>query len=107
MKFSIFELADSIDQSLVAAVSIEDAHRFNDLTLLERFTRSTVVLGVVAIARSRIETTAEVSQRLMNALQHIDKERLIAAPDCGLMMLDRATAMKKLKRMCLAAHSLK
>ena len=102
-----FELADAVDASVIDQVSIEDAHRFNDLTLLERFTRSTVVLGVVAIARSRIETTAEVSARLMNALQHIDKERLIAAPDCGLMMLDRATAMKKLKRMCLAAHGLK
>jgi 5-methyltetrahydropteroyltriglutamate--homocysteine methyltransferase len=40
------------------------------------------------------------------ALNHIDSERLIAAPDCGLGLLGRDLAMAKLKNMCAAAHSL-
>ena len=44
-----------------------------------------------------------IEQRLRLALQHIDSERLLAAPDCGLMMLGRRLAMAKLENMCAAA----
>nr|NIS43653.1 5-methyltetrahydropteroyltriglutamate--homocysteine methyltransferase [Desulfuromonadales bacterium] len=67
----------------------EDAHRYNDLSLLERFQKSTVIFGSIAIAQSRVESAEEVGARLTAALEHIDRERLIAAPDCGLAMLGR------------------
>ena len=38
------------------------------------------MLGVVGIARSRIETVEEISIRLRAALDHIDAHRLMAAP---------------------------
>ena len=69
-------LADAIDQSTIMAVSIEDAHRHNDLSLLEAFKSTTVILGVVAIAKSRLEPVEEIRGRLSAALQHIDAERL-------------------------------
>ncbi len=103
---SYFELADAIEQAPVDAVSIEDAHRHNDLTLLERFTSTTVILGVVAIAKSRIESVEEIRARLTDALEHIDAARLIAAPDCGLGFLGRELAIAKLKNLSEAAHSL-
>jgi 5-methyltetrahydropteroyltriglutamate--homocysteine methyltransferase len=99
------DLARAIDDSSIQAVSIEDAHRNNDLGLLERFTGTTVILGVVAIARSRIETTEEIAERLAGALDHIDQDRLIAAPDCGLGLLGRDLALAKLKNLCAAARS--
>jgi 5-methyltetrahydropteroyltriglutamate--homocysteine methyltransferase len=74
--------------------------------LLELFTQTTVILGVVAIASSRIESVEEIKQRLLAALEHIGANRLIAAPDCGLGMLDRTMAMTKLKNLCEAAHQL-
>ena len=40
-------------------------------------------MGVIAIAKSCIETVEEVRARLITALEHIDADRLIAAPDCG------------------------
>lgn len=99
-------LADAIEDSSIDAVSIEDAHRHNDLRLLEKFGTTSVILGVVAIARSRLESVEEIRERLQAALEHIDRERLIAAPDCGLGLLGWDLADRKLRNLAEAAHSL-
>jgi 5-methyltetrahydropteroyltriglutamate--homocysteine methyltransferase len=88
------------------AVSLEDAHRRNDLALLERFASTTVILGVVAIAKSHVESTDEIRAHLAEALEHIDAERLIAAPDCGLGLLGRKRTLAKLRNLCEATHSM-
>lgn len=104
-KSSYFELAEVIDASAVQAVSVEDAHRPNDLGLLDMFKRTTVIFGVVAIAKSRVESIDEIKDRLMAALGHIDAERLVAAPDCCLGLLGRDLARAKLRNLALAAHA--
>ena len=104
---SYARLAGAVDASpLIDAVSIEDAHRPNDLSLLEAFPATTVILGVVAVAKSRLESVDEIRDRLRAALGHIDAGRLIAAPDCGLGLLGRDLARAKLRNMCEAAHGL-
>jgi 5-methyltetrahydropteroyltriglutamate--homocysteine methyltransferase len=105
-KEAYFELADGLAEVAIDAVSIEDARRPNDLALLERFGRTKVILGVIAVARSRVEEVEEVRERLRAALEHIDPARLIAAPDCGLGLLDRELARRKLRALAEAAHSL-
>jgi len=80
-KESYFELADAVDRSSVMAVSLEDTHRRNDLELLERFPSTTIILGVIAIAKSHIESIDEVRTHLADALTHIDGAR--GAPDRG------------------------
>ncbi|MGI9414244.1 MAG: hypothetical protein ACR2PM_11280, partial [Hyphomicrobiales bacterium] len=102
---SYVRLADALDRSSVQQISIEDAHRHNDLSLLERFSRSTVLFGSVAIAKSRIEPVGEIAARLSGALEHIDRDRLVVAPDCGLGLLSRDLAVAKLTNMCAAARS--
>ena len=101
---SYFQLADAVEASSIDAVSLEDAHRPNDLSLLEHFTTTTVILGVVAIAKSRVETVDEIASRLRSALNHIDASRLIAAPDCGLGMLGEKLALQKLTTLTAAAR---
>jgi 5-methyltetrahydropteroyltriglutamate--homocysteine methyltransferase len=96
-------LAGAIEDSSIQAISLEDAHRHNDLSLLEQFKTTTVMLGVIAIAKSRIEPVEEISDRLRNALEHIDSDRLISAPDCGLGFLSRDLALAKLANMVTAA----
>jgi len=103
---SYFDIAQAIDDSSIDQVSIEDAHRHNDLSLLENFKKTTIILGVIAIAKSRIEAVDEVRSRLKDALQHIDADRLIAAPDCGLGFMTREMAVAKLKVLSEAARSL-
>ena len=103
---SYMRLAEAVDRSCVDAVSLEDAHRHNDLALLERFAETTVILGVVAIAKSRVEPVEEIRARLSAALEHIDGSRLVAAPDCGLGLLGRERAVAKLRNLAEAAHGL-
>ena len=98
-----FDLSEAMDRSSINAVSIEDAHRNNDLSLLEKFQNTKVIFGVVAIAKSRVETVDEIEQRLQLALNHIDSERLLAAPDCGLGFLSREQCLHKLTNLCEAA----
>lgn len=99
-------LAQTLDDSLIKQVSIEDAHQHNDLSLLDLFQHSSIIFGSVAVASSRVESVDEIRDRLRAALDHIDRDRLIAAPDCGLGLLGRDLAMQKLKNMCSAAKSL-
>lgn len=105
-KESYGRLAQAIEDSSIMAVSIEDAHRPNDLALLEAFETTSVILGVVAIAKSRVEPVEEIRARLLAALEHIDAGRLIAAPDCGLGLLDRDLALAKLRNLAEAAHGI-
>lgn len=100
-----FQIADAMEDSSVQWVSIEDAHRHNDLALLERFATTTVILGAVAIAKSRVEPVEEIRERLRAALNHIDRERLAVAPDCGLGLLGRDLARLKMRNLSAAAKS--
>lgn len=103
---SYLSLAPALDRAPIDAVSIEDAHRHNDLAeLLPRFGSTQVILGVVAIAKSRIETVEEIIGRLRIARAHLDADQLVAAPDCGLGYLSETTALAKLTTMSNAAHS--
>ncbi|MEM7292850.1 MAG: cobalamin-independent methionine synthase II family protein [Pseudomonadota bacterium] len=99
-----FQLASAVDASSVHQVSIEDAHCLSELDLLEQFANTTVILGSVTIASSKVESVDYIHSRLINALNYIDADRLMAAPDCGLIMLGRDLAMAKLKNMCAAAR---
>ncbi len=100
------QLAQTLDDSIIQQVSIEDAHQHNDLSLLDLFQDTSVIFGSFAIANSRVESVDEIRDRLRAALQHIDQDRLLAAPDCGLGFLSRELTKQKLKNMCEAAKSL-
>ncbi len=105
-QLAYFRLAAAIDASSIQAVSIEDAHRYNDLTLLEKFSTTKVIFGSIGIARTRVETVAEIAARLRQALAHIDAERLIVGPDCGLGMLPRDIVLAKLENMVTAVRQI-
>ena len=93
------QIAKQLDNSIIDTVSIEDAHCYNDLNLLESFKKTKIILGLIKIASSIEETIEEIQIRIEKALNHIDLNRLIAAPDCGLGHLPRNLAKKKLKTM--------
>ena len=101
---SYFEISKYLDDSTIDVVSIEDAHRHNDLKLLEIFKKTKVIFGLIKIANSKIETVDEIDYRIKEALKFIDKNRLIAAPDCGLGHLSRNLAKIKLKNLVKAAR---
>jgi 5-methyltetrahydropteroyltriglutamate--homocysteine methyltransferase len=100
---SYHTLSTVIDEANFDQVSIEDKHCCNNLELLEKFQFKTVIFGAVAIASSRLETVEEIIERLKAALEYIDRDRLVVAPDCGLGLLPAELAENKLKIMCEAA----
>ena len=103
---SYFKLANHVDEAGFDQLSIEDAHCCNDLSLLDKFSKKTIIFGAVAVARSRIETVEEIATRLKAVLNHIDRDRLVVAPDCGLGLLPSAVAAKKLALMVKATKLL-
>merc|ERR1719379_22758 len=98
-------IAPALDDSCIDAVSIEDAWCTNDLSLLSLFKKTTVIFGTMNVSSSRVETVEEMRTRLQEALQYIQPERLVVAPDCGLALLQsRPDLLKqKLANMCAAA----
>ena len=98
---SYHQLAHEMDQLNFDQISIEDAHCANNLKLLELFKKKTIIFGT--IARSRLESEEEVKGRIKRALEHIDRDRLVIALDCGLGFLLEELAAAKLDVMCRAA----
>ena len=87
------ELSDSVAQQ----ISIEAAQPGLDLGQLSELSPKIVVLGVLDLGDDQVETPEQVADRIRAALAHVPAERLIAAPDCGMKYLPRATAFAKLK----------
>jgi 5-methyltetrahydropteroyltriglutamate--homocysteine methyltransferase len=88
------ELADcAADQ-----VSIESAQQRLDPAIVRRLGRKTVILGVLDLAdESPVETPTDVAGRIRAALAHVEPERLVLAPDCGMKYLPREVAQGKLR----------
>ncbi len=79
------------------AISIEAAQPGLDPVELRGLPDKKVVYGVIDLADPVAETADVVAGRLTAALKHIDADRLIAAPDCGMKYLPRGLAFAKLK----------
>jgi len=91
------KIARELDRSIIDSVSIEDAHRYNNLEFLEDFSNTKIIFGLIKIASSQLETIDEIINRINEALKHTTKDQLIGAPDCGLGHLSRDLAKAKLK----------
>ena len=93
-----YRFLSELESSAAKQISIEAAQPHLDLSVLAKTLMSkTIIVGVLDLGDSRIETAEEVAERLRAALEFVPPERLIAAPDCGMKYLPRATAFGKLK----------
>jgi 5-methyltetrahydropteroyltriglutamate--homocysteine methyltransferase len=97
------ELAGSSAQQ----ISIEAAQPKLDLGILSELSAKTIILGVIDLADPMVESPERVAARLRAALKHVPPERLIAAPDCGMKYLPRATAFGKLMALSQGAKILR
>ncbi len=86
------ELRDCI----VKQISIEAAQPQLDLSILRQFTDKTLIVGVLNLGDMEVETPQIVANRIRSALQYVEPERLILAPDCGMKYLPREVAFGKL-----------
>jgi len=89
-----------VNDLAVDQVSIEAAQPTLNLeAALGALSSKTIMVGVLNLGDETPETPEIVADRLRRALEFVPPERLIAAPDCGLKYLPRASARAKLKAM--------
>ena len=75
------------------------AQQAPDLGMLKDLSNKTILLGVIDLGSPHIESAQDIAGRICNGLKHVNAERLIPAPDCGMKYLPRDVAFGKLKAM--------
>jgi 5-methyltetrahydropteroyltriglutamate--homocysteine methyltransferase len=96
-----------LDASPADQISIEAAQPRLDPSLLEQLPSKQVILGVLDLNDMSVETPDMVAERIRAALGHIEPERLLVAPDCGMKYLPREGARRKLRALVEGAATVR
>jgi 5-methyltetrahydropteroyltriglutamate--homocysteine methyltransferase len=91
-----YPFLEELAQSSLDQISIEAAEPGIDLSVLSALAGKTVMLGVLDLSTSEVETAETVAGRIREGLKVLAPERLMPAPDCGMKYLPRASAFGKL-----------
>jgi 5-methyltetrahydropteroyltriglutamate--homocysteine methyltransferase len=83
--------------SPVQQISIETAQSGLDCSVLEKLPGKTIILGVLDLSDTTIETPAKVAERIRRALKYVPAERIVVAPDCRMKYLPRDVALGKMQ----------
>lgn len=80
-------------------ISIEASQPNLDLAITKELPSKRIMVGVIDLADPEPETAEVVAGRLRKALDVLEPERIVAAPDCGMKYLDPNVARAKLQAM--------
>ena len=75
-----------------------------DCSVLAKLPGKEIILGVLDLSNSEIESPETVAARIRRALPYASADRIIVAPDCGLKYLPRDAAYGKMKAMVEGAR---
>lgn len=89
---------------LATHLSLEAAQPNLDPDVLRDVPDKTIILGVLDLGSSEVETPDVVAGRIRKALAVVAPERLVVAPDCGMKYLPRERAFGKLEAMVAGAR---
>jgi 5-methyltetrahydropteroyltriglutamate--homocysteine methyltransferase len=87
----------------VQQVSVETAQSGLDCSTLATLGGKTVLLGVLDLSTSDVESPGLIAERIRRALPYVPADRLVVAPDCGMKYLTREVACAKLAAMVRGA----
>ena len=85
-------------------LSLEAAQPNLDPEVLRDLPDKLIILGVLDLGSSEVETADVVADRIRKALVIVGPERLVVAPDCGMKYLPRELALRKLQAMVAGAR---
>ena len=88
-------------------ISIETAQSGLDTSVLAALDGKTIILGVLDLNDTAVESPETVMARVRRALPYVTAERLVLAPDCGMKYLPREAAFGKLTALTAAAARLR
>jgi 5-methyltetrahydropteroyltriglutamate--homocysteine methyltransferase len=92
-----------LDACRATHVSLEAAQPGLDPKVLRELPSKVVVLGVLDLGSPEAETPEAVAERIRRALEAVEPQRLVVAPDCGMKYLPRDLAFRKLEAMVAGA----
>jgi 5-methyltetrahydropteroyltriglutamate--homocysteine methyltransferase len=103
-RLSGYPLLGELDDCAATHVSLEAAQPNLDPDVLRALPSKTIVFGVLDLGSTEAETPEVVAGRIRRALDVVDPERLVVAPDCGMKYLSRELAFRKLQAMVAGAR---
>ena len=103
-KPSGYSFLPQLADTTASQISIEAAQPKLDLSVLRELKNKTVMVGVIDLGTEKVETPQIVAERIRAALKHIDPQRLVLAPDCGMKYLARDVAFGKLQSLVSGAE---
>ena len=93
-----------LNECAATHLSLEAAQPNLDPEVLRDLPDKTIILGVLDLGSSEVETPEVVADRIRKALAVVAPERLVVAPDCGMKYLPRERAFQKLEAMVAGAR---
>ena len=88
-------------------ISIETAQSRLDCAVLAELSGKTIILGVLDLNDTTVETPEQIVNRVNRALPYVPADRIVLAPDCGMKYLPRDSAFGKLGSLTRAATMLR
>jgi 5-methyltetrahydropteroyltriglutamate--homocysteine methyltransferase len=94
----------ALNASRIGQVSLECAGSKVPLSLISHLKHKDILVGVIDVAKTAIETPEEVAATLREAMKYADAERLQACTNCGLAPFPRDVAAAKLQALGAGAR---
>jgi 5-methyltetrahydropteroyltriglutamate--homocysteine methyltransferase len=99
-----YSFLSELDAVRADVISIEAAQPNLDLSILRSLPTKKIMVGVINLGSTEIETPEIVAERIRRALDVLPRERIVVAPDCGMKYLARDVAFAKLQAMVDGAN---
>ncbi len=97
------QIFPALAKSTIQQVSLECANSHVPLELIKLLKGNDVLVGVIDVASSEVETPEQVADTIGRALQFVAKRRLYACTNCGMAPMDRDIAVRKLEALAQGA----
>jgi len=82
--------------SRIGQISVECRNAKVPMRLLSLLDGKDVLVGVIDVATSHVETPDEVAATIGEAIKYVPKERIVACTNCGMAPMQRDIALAKL-----------
>ena len=101
-------LSKYFDRLKYDQLALEFANRgFRDLDILKKLNDIEIGLGVIDVHNRSVEEESRVERAIEKAMKYVRPEKIYINPDCGLKLLPREIARRKLQVMVSATRRLR
>lgn len=102
-----YSFLPELGKTSCSQVSIETGQSGLDCKVLESLPDKQILLGVLDLSTEEVESVETVKSRVRRALEYVDADRILLAPDCGMKYLSRDAAFGKLRAISEAGRELR